>query len=425
MSNTDKMKKIWKVQVKQKPMEQILPVLLGSDANVYGMARSFYMEYGVTSLAIGKGALAATANSKLVKMAVVEPNLEDDAVFVKALQDFAAAHTSRTLVLVSCGDNYTGLMARNRSALEGLYRFACPTPELVEQLDTKEYFYKACEAHGLAYPKTFGCTNQNWKTVEIPFEFPCIIKASNSVAYWNCRFPHKKKVFVAYNREEYESICAAIYSSSYQDNLVLQEYIPGDDNCMRVLNCYSGQDHKVHLMALGRPLLEEQTPEGIGNYAAIMSIRDEELMSRMKAFLEDVGWEGFSNFDMKYDSRDGQYKLFEMNPRQGRSSFFVTASGYNLAKWLVEDVVENKPQGLTIADTRHLWMIAPAGIIKKYLKDQDLLAEVRRLMKEGKVTHQLFCKEDFTLKRAIWYAKNQLNNYRKYKRYFGNKSLRD
>ena len=73
MSNTDKMKKIWKVQVKQKPMEQILPVLLGSDANVYGMARSFYMEYGVTSLAIGKGALAATANSKLVKMAVVEP----------------------------------------------------------------------------------------------------------------------------------------------------------------------------------------------------------------------------------------------------------------------------------------------------------------------------------------------------------------
>ena len=167
MSNTDKMKKIWKVQVKQKPMEQILPVLLGSDANVYGMARSFYMEYGVTSLDIGKGALAATANSKLVKMAVVELNLEDDAVFVKTLQDFAAAHTGRTLVLVSCGDNYTGLMARNRSALEGLYRFACPTPELVEQLDTKEYFYKACKAHGLAYPKTFGCTNQNWKTVEI------------------------------------------------------------------------------------------------------------------------------------------------------------------------------------------------------------------------------------------------------------------
>ena len=406
-------------------MKDLLPVLLGSDANVYGMARSFYMEYGVTSLAIGKGALAATANSRLVKMAVVEPNLEDDAVFVRTLTDFAKAHTGKTLVLVSCGDNYTGLMARARAALEPYYKFACPTPELVAELDTKEFFYQACERHGLSYPRTFGCTNENYKMVELPFPFPCIIKASNSVAYWNCRFPHKKKVFVAYNKEEFDAITAAIYSSSYQDNLVLQEYIPGDDNCMRVLNCYSGLDHKVKLMALGRPLLEEQTPEGIGNYAAIMNVRDDELMEKMKAFLEDVGWEGFSNFDMKYDARDGKYKLFEMNPRQGRSSFFVTASGYNLAKWLVEDVVEHKEQELTIADAHHLWMIAPAGIIKKYLKDEALLAEAKELMRQGKVSHQLFCKEDAGFKRRVWYIRNQLNNYRKYKRYFGNKSLVD
>ena len=68
-----------------------------------------------------------------------------------------------------------------------------------------------------------------------------------------------------------DAITAAIYGSSYQDELILQEYIPGDDNCMRVLNAYCGLDHKVKLMALGRPLLEEQTPEGIGNYAAILS----------------------------------------------------------------------------------------------------------------------------------------------------------
>ena len=406
-------------------MAQFLPVLLGSDANVYGMARSFYMKYGIPSACVCKRRLIATQNTRLLSHVVVEPRLEEDEVFVKTLVDFAKTHSDLPLVLQSCADGYTILLARNRQALAPYYRFACPQLETVLALDIKENFYKACEAHGLNYPKTAHCTAGNYKTVELPFEFPCIIKPSNSMAYWNCEFPHKKKVFLAQDRREFDEITAAIYSSSYQDPLILQEYIPGDDNCMRVLNCYSGLDHKVKLMALGRPLLEEQTPEGIGNYAAILSVEDDALMEKMKAFLEDMEWEGFSNYDMKYDSRTGEYKLFEMNPRQGRSSFFVTASGYNLAKWLVEDVVEGKPLELTIAHTQSLWMIAPFGVIKKYLKDPQLLQESIRLKKAGKASHQLFCKEDFSFKRLIWYIKSQLNYYRKTARYYGNKSLKD
>lgn len=409
-------------------MTEFLPVLLGSDANVYGMARSFFMEYHITSAMVCKARLVATRNTRFISEVVVEPRLEEDEVFVKTLTDFAAEHSGKTLVLLSCSDGYTILLARNRAALEPYYKFACPTEENVMNLDMKEYFYKACEKHGLSYPKTSSCTVQNYREVQLPFEFPCIIKPSNSMAYWNCHFPHKKKVFVAYNQQEFNEITAAIYGSSYQDPLILQEYIPGDDNCMRVLNCYSGLDHKVHLMALGRPLLEEQTPEGIGNYAAILSdpeYNDAALLEKLKNFLEDMQWEGFANMDIKYDARTGEYKMFEMNPRQGRSSYFVTAAGYNLSKWLVEDVLEHKELGLTIADTKSLWMIAPYGVIKKYLKDPDLLARADKLKKEGKCAHQLFCKEDWNLKRWLWYIRSQLNYYRKTARYYGNKGLRD
>ncbi len=161
------------------------PVLLGSDINVYGMARSFHQEYGVKSVAIGKGILGPCTASKIVTVEVVEPNLEDDQVFVKTLLDFA-------------------------------YVFECISEELLMRLSIKESFYQVCTEHGFAFPKTTTCSYENYKNVELPFDFPVIIKPSNSVAYWNCRFPHKKKVFVAQSREEFSAILEAIYSSSYK-----------------------------------------------------------------------------------------------------------------------------------------------------------------------------------------------------------------
>ena len=101
------------------------PVLLGSDANVYGMARSFYTEYGVVSDAVCKGVLVASRNTRLVNIAVVEPDLENDETFVRTLVDYAKAHDyqNRPLLLVSCADGYTILMARNRKALEPYFHF--------------------------------------------------------------------------------------------------------------------------------------------------------------------------------------------------------------------------------------------------------------------------------------------------------------
>lgn len=403
------------------------PVLLGSDINVYGMARSFHEEYGIRSVAIGKGILGPCTASKIVKVEVVEPNLEDDAVFVKTLLDFAKRYenSGKKLLLVPCGDNYIKLLVRNQDKLRGTYEFECISEELLMRLSIKESFYQVCTEHGFSFPKTTTCSYEDHENIQLPFEFPVIIKPSNSVAYWNCRFPHKKKVFVAQTREEFEAILTAIYSSSYKDHLILQEYIPGDDSNMRVMNCYCGRDRKVKLISLGSALLEEHSPEGIGSYAAIISSHDDKLSAMMKDFLEGIGYVGFANFDMKFDQRDGTYKLFEMNLRQGRASFFVTAAGCNLAKWLVDDVIYHKEMPCTVAKNKVLWTIIPTKIIFDYVRSESLKAEARSLIKAGKVCHSYYYKKDLSPKRLLNYAKNQFHYFEKYKRYFGNKGLRD
>lgn len=405
--------------------QDFLPVLLGSDINVYGMARSFHEAYGYKSVAVGKGILPACMNSRIVEVQKVEPRLEEDEVFVKTLLDYAKNWEGMRRLLVPCGDNYIKMLVRNQDKLRGVYEFECIDEALLMRLSMKESFYEVCAEHGFEFPKTATCTAENYKTIELPFDFPVIIKPSNSVAYWNCRFPHKKKVFVAKDKAEYDAILDAIYGSSYQDHLILQEFIPGDDSNMRVMNCFCGKDKKVKLIALGNAVLEEHSPEGIGSYAAIINGFDEKLNEQMRAFLEGIGYVGFANFDMKYDARDGKYKLFEMNLRQGRSSFFVTAAGYNIAKWLVDDVIYNRPLDLTVATDKVLYTIIPTKIIFDYCPNEDVKREAKALIDAGRVVNSYYYEKDKSLKRWLMFKRNQHNYFEKYKRYFNNKGLHD
>ena len=137
--------------------------------------------------------LGATMHSRIVSVEAVEPNLEDDQVFVDTLLKFAQRYPGKTLLLVPCGDNYIKLLVRNQDKLRGAYRFECIDEPLLMRLSIKESFYQVCEEHGFAFPKTTTCSFENHKGIELPFDFPVIIKPSNSVAYWNCRFPTRRK----------------------------------------------------------------------------------------------------------------------------------------------------------------------------------------------------------------------------------------
>ncbi|OWZ84674.1 ATP-grasp domain-containing protein [Natranaerobius trueperi] len=399
-----------------------IPIILGSDSNAYGMARSFYEEYQVSSIALGKGQLPPTQNSNIISVEVYK-DLDKPDVFQNTLIQKAKELKSKAdkLILIASSDNYAELIIRNKEVLEQYYIVPFVSEELMDQLIYKENFYEVCEKYNIDYPKTLICTPEDKDNIEPSFEFPVVIKASDSLSYAVCNFKGKKKAYIVNDKEEFRDVIDKIYLSGYNGNLIIQEYIPGDDSEMRVLNCYSGKDQKVKMMCLGRVLLEDCTPLLVGNYVGIINEYNQHIYNKYKAFLEEIGFEGFANFDMKYDRRDGKYKLFEMNLRQGRSSYFVTGSGYNLARYLVEDRVYNKEQEIVFADNEHLWLSVSKGLLLKYLNDKSLQSEVKKLIKQNKYCSTLDYKEDFNMKRFIKNLSYNYEYYKRFKRYYEKK----
>ncbi|MBR4295958.1 MAG: ATP-grasp domain-containing protein [Clostridia bacterium] len=400
----------------------IVPVLLGGDLNSYNVARAFHEKYGVRTHVFGRYPIGPTKNSRIVIFHTV-PKMDIDDIMVEELRNFAEKNADARLILLGCTDDYAAMIIRNKERLEDKY--VCPYIDepLMDKLVSKAVFYEMCDKYGIPYPKTKVLSSdfsEDELTEEnLGFSYPIIVKPSSSIAYWKHPFEGMKKVYVADNKDEAYSIIKEIYAAGYPDKMILQDMIPGDDSNMYVLTAYSDRDSKVKMMCLGHVLLEEHTPKGLGNHAAIITEQNSELTSRFRALLDEIGYRGFSNFDIKYDSRDGSMRAFEINLRQGRSNFYITAAGINIAELLTRDNLLCDTLEYTECSESHLWHTIPFGVLKKYVHDNASLSKAKKLKREGKSKTSLWYAYDLirSPKRLIWVIEHMRRQYGKYKKY--------
>jgi D-aspartate ligase len=229
------------------------------------------------------------------------------------------------------------------------------------------------------------------------------------------------KVYKIRSFQELLRVIKKIEDSGYAENLIIQEFIPGDDSALYDAVFYCGTDKKVKLMAFAQIGLQEHTHTGVGNATVLVSGFDEhgykeELVHKMKDFLEKIGFQGFAEFDLKYDSRDGKYKVFEINPRQARSSYYLAAGGHNLVKYLVDDLVYKKDMPLALMKEKMVLSFVPKQVIKRYIPNPVLQNEIQRLIKAGKLVRPLQYKKDASLRRSIYLFLKDINYMLKYRK---------
>ena len=392
-----------------------IPLLFGGDINVYSMARAFHEAYGIRSAAYGKFATCVCYESAILDYRTCARN-EDGPTFLENVRAFAREHGDKTVLVIGCGDSYVRLAAQYKDQFPPNVIAPYADLSLIEALTDKERFYRLCARYGIDCPATFVYRREMGRDFQLPFDPPYICKPANGVHYWEHDFPGSEKVFTLDSREALEATLDKVYAAGYPDAMIIQERIPGDDSFMRVLTCYSGQRGRVERMCLGHVLLEEHTPHGTGNHAVILTENNDPLCEKFRALLEGEGFVGFSNFDIKYDQRDGKFKAFEINCRQGRSNYYVTGAGYNIARLVVEDYVEGRELPFQIAGNRSLWRMVPRKVAFQFTPKR-YHQEMRALIRAGADHHSLVYRRDAGLKRRLRIWKNHLGNIKRFRQY--------
>ena len=407
------------------PRPEIQPVIFGGDIGVYALARAFHEQYGVESIVISGDVPGPIANSHIIHNMRVDNSHNENQLLQAALTVSRRAQPGKKLLILGNSDWLVRTIVRGRHALaEAGYTVPFLSEELLDAVSDKATFAELAQKAGLAVPETVvidfaNAEDEDWQAPEVNLGWPVIVKAASSADYQNVEFDGKMKVFEIGTPEDLADLWVKLREAGYRGRFVAQELIPGDDTQMRSITAYVDNDGDVTLLAGAQVLLEEHTPNGLGNPAAMITGDLGEMFNQAVAFLKMTNYRGFANFDVKVDPRDGVGKFFEVNPRIGRNNYYVTAAGANVAQFVVGDAIDGTKVEPQRVSQEILYSVLPTSLLLKYIREPELRAKVTALAKHPGPVHPLaYWKADGGPRRRLYVAEAEVNQRRKFAKWY-------
>ena len=400
----------------------VQPVLLGGDFGVYALARSFHEAYGATSIVLSHAPTVAISRSAFCRVEPIVAHASDEELLA-TLGKLADTYADRALVLVANHDLHSEFIARHWDALSQHYALPFPSMDVIDRVTDKGAFAQLCDELGVPTPATRVVSFRDFSAEapvrpEIPFSFPVVAKAARGNDYDALEFEGKRKIWFVESQEELNDLWDLLGRVGFRGDFIVQELIPGDNTQMRSVTAYVDSHGHMTLIGSARVLLEDHAPTMIGNPVAMITEAFPQLWEDARRILEAANYRGFANFDVKIDPRDGRALFFEVNPRIGRNSWYMTAAGHNPMIPMVDDLVRGVEHSPEEVNEEILYSMVPDRLLLRYIREPELAQRVRSLIREGKRFDPLFYSADSDLRRSLTLHLQKLNHYRKFHRYY-------
>ncbi|MFE9992482.1 ATP-grasp domain-containing protein [Streptomyces sp. NPDC005381] len=285
---------------------------------------------GIPMYAITEDRYTPAASSRYLRRAFVWPTTgtEEPEQLVEGLLR-VGRRIGRPTVLVPTDEEAAVLIAEHQEELAGRFLFPRVDAKLPRRLASKQGLHELCVEHGI--PSPAAAFPQSYEEIEAFAEkarFPLVAK--NREAFVRRSRPAVNGTTRIATRER---LLALARDWGPQPGVILQEYLPREDAEDWIVHACFDADSTPLAMFTGVKV--RSWPPHAGMTANAYVVDNPELADIAARFIKQIGFTGIIDLDLRFDRRDGQYKLLDFNPRMGAQfRLFESESGIDVVRAL-------------------------------------------------------------------------------------------
>ncbi|MBV9437778.1 MAG: carboxylate--amine ligase [Acidobacteria bacterium] len=343
-------------------------VLAGSPHGNLGIVRSLG-RLGVDVYLLRTETNTVASLSRYCTQTLVWPGAAKDRnVCLDVLARVAVQIGKRAILLPTCDDDAI-FAAEHFETLRHSFIYPQQSAELAHSLVSKKEMYFLAKKHNVPTPDAlFPASLDETRQFARAAKFPIMVKGVDGNRL-------KRKlgagVLIAKSAADLMSICERA-GEGEQSNLMLQEYIPGSDNCVWMFNGYFDGNSNCLFGVTGRKI--RQYPAYTGATSLGVCLENKNIQHTTRRWMKELGYRGILDIGYRYDARDGQYKVLDVNPRIGATfRLFVAQDGMDVARAMYLDLTGHPVVSAPVREGRK-WVVEDCdlGSSLRYWRDDTL-----------------------------------------------------
>jgi D-aspartate ligase len=298
-------------------------ILLGGTTNAVSIARSLG-GHGIPVHALNESS-SRIRYSRFSRFVPLKDTGDVQKTWLDWLSGEGREHL-RGAVLLPCSDDGLELIARNRAHLGGDFILPESNDELTLALLDKARTLALAKKSGIPAPRIWRCRDgKALEDVLAEIPLPCALKPCHSHLFQR-HFPGRK-LFVVSGSDELRKLFEETRELGLE--MLITEIIPGRDDQHCSYYTYIDENGEPLLHFTKRKLRQHPNYFGLGTYQ--LTDWNPEVAGLGLAFFREIGLRGIGNVEFKRDSRDGDLKLIECNPRFTAANEMLALSGIDFS----------------------------------------------------------------------------------------------